>query len=147
MTILVKDGGFMPEDWQAGYVPLAALSNAPGQAGVDLSTPQLGREEWARLCRLLPQIGLVRVKMRHFGDVAALDLAQAIRRTGYRGRLRAHGAVLARIYTMARRAGFDEIELDPEQARLQPAEHWRNVPDWSPARRGGGAPRRDAPIR
>ena len=147
MNILVKDGGFVPDDWQAGYVPLAALSNTPGQAGVDLSSPRLDRDQWARLCRLLPQIGLVRVRMRDFGDVAALDLAQAIRRSGYRGRLRAHGAVLARIYTLARRAGFDEIELDPEQARLQPAEHWRNVPDWSPARRSGGAGMRDARLR
>lgn len=139
MTVLVKDGGFVPEDWGVGYVPLAALSNRPGWVGVDISAPDLGRRQWARLCRLLPELGLVRIRFRHFADVAALDLARAIRAQGYEGRLRGHGAVLAGLYTLARRAGFDEIELDRAQARLQPAEHWRFEPTWSPARRRGGA--------
>lgn len=140
MTVLVRDCGFLPDDWDAGYVPLAALADRPGWAGVDLPTPDLGRREWQRLCRLLPELGLVRIRFRHFADVAALDLARAIRAQGYRARLRAHGAVLAGLYTLARRAGFDEIELDRDQARLQPAEHWRNETGWSPApRRRGGA--------
>ncbi len=140
MTVLVKDWGFVPDDWNAGYVPLAALANRPGLVGVDLNSPELGRRDWARLCQLLPELGLVRIRSRHFADVAALDLARAIRATGYQRRLRAHGAVLAGVYTLARRAGFDEIELDCEQARLQPAEHWRFETAWSPARRRAGAP-------
>ena len=138
MSVLVRDGGFVPEDWTQGYVPLPALCDHPGGAGVDLRTPELGARDWARLCRLLPELGLVRIALRHFADVAALDLARAIRAQGYAGRLRAHGAVLAGLYTLTRRAGFDEIELDPEQARLQPAEHWRFEPGWSPAGRRGG---------
>ncbi|MCB1388575.1 MAG: DUF934 domain-containing protein [Rhodobacteraceae bacterium] len=139
MTVLVKDCGFVPDDWTTGYVPLRALSDAPGSIGVDLSIPELGRGDWARLCALLPELGLVRIRLRHFADVAALDLARAIRAQGFEGRMRAHGAVLARLYTLARRAGYDEIELDREQARLQPAEHWRNETGWSPARHRGGA--------
>ncbi|MFN4098645.1 MAG: DUF934 domain-containing protein [Pararhodobacter sp.] len=135
MTILVRDGGLVPDDWRAGYVPLAALSDQPGGVGVDLYTPDLTRAQWLRLCAVLPELGLVRIRLRHFGDVAALDVARAIRTRGYTGRLRAQGAVLASLYTLLRRAGFDEVELDPEQARLQPAEHWRYDPGWSPARR------------
>ena len=135
MTVLVRDGEFVADDWRAGYVPLAALSDHPGQAGVDLPSAELARADWERLCALLPELGLVRIRLRHFGDVAALDLARAIRMRGWRGRLRAHGAVLASLYTLARRAGFDEVELDADQARLQPAEHWRFEPGWSPVRR------------
>lgn len=134
MVVLVRDGGFGPEDWVKGYVPLAAMSNDPDGIGLDLSTPALSRAQWARMVRLLPEVGLVRIRLRDFGDLYAFDLARAIRQTGYRGGLRAHGAVLARAYTLARRAGFDEIELDARQARLQPAEHWRNEAGWSPLR-------------
>ena len=33
MTVLVTDSGFIPDDWRHGYVPLAALSAQPDQAG------------------------------------------------------------------------------------------------------------------
>lgn len=133
MSVLVTDKGFNGDDWRGGYVPLAALSDQVGGCGLDLDTPQLTRRDWARLCRLLPQLGLIRVRLRDFGDLAALDLARALRAEGYRGRLRAHGAVLAVFLTMLRRSGFDEVELDCEQARLQPAEHWRVEEGWTPA--------------
>lgn len=136
MTMLVSDAGLRMDDWAWGYVPLAALADQPcrqGPAGVDLSSAALSRPDWDRLCRLLPKLSLVRVRLRHFGDTAALDLAREIRARGYDGRLRAHGAVLARLYTLLRRSGFDEVELDRDQARMQPAEHWRFEPGWQPA--------------
>ncbi len=142
MTVLVRDTGFAPDDWRTGYVPLAALADRPdseGPVGADLSSPALSQHDWQRLCALLPHLGLVRIRLRDFGDVAAFDVARAIRAQGYDGRLRAHGAVLARLYTMTRRAGFDEVELDRRQARMQPAEHWRNEPGWHPAPRRRGA--------
>ncbi len=135
MAVLVSDTGFRMDDWAWGYVPLAALADQPCRqepAGVDLSSPALSRHDWDRLCRLLPQLSLVRVRLRHFGDTAALDLAREIRARGYVGRLRAHGAVLARLYTLLRRSGFDEVELDRDQARMQPAEHWRYERGWQP---------------
>ncbi len=142
MTVLVTDAGFVPDTWRDGYVPLSALSDhggLPGRRGVEIGSPELTRSDWARLCRMLPLLDLVRVRLRHFGDTAALDLASAVRAQGYAGRLRAHGAVLAGLYTLARRSGFDEVELVREQARLQPCEHWRNEIGWHPvARRGGG---------
>lgn len=135
MAVLVTDRGFGPDDWKTGLVPLAALSDQPcrlGPAAVDLSSPALSVQDWDRLCRLLPQLSLVRVRLRHFGDTAALDLARALRARGYGGRLRAHGAVLARLYTLLRRAGFDEVELDHDQAMLQQAEHWHFEALWRP---------------
>ena len=119
-------------------MPLAALSAQPDQAGpvaVDLPSPDLDPADWARLCAALPRVAMIRVRLRHFGDVRALDLARAIRAQGYDGRLRAHGAVLAQAYTLTRRAGFDEVALDRDQARRQPPEHWHNNPFWRPRSR------------
>ncbi|MCB1407273.1 MAG: DUF934 domain-containing protein [Rhodobacteraceae bacterium] len=135
MTLLVTDSGFIPDDWADGYVPLAALSDTADptlNVAVDLNSPVLRSREWDRLRAALPRIGLIRIRLRDFGDVEALDLASTLRRHQYGGRLRAHGAMLARCYTLARRAGFDEVELDPAQARRQTCEHWRNEPGWFP---------------
>ncbi|MCL4676840.1 MAG: DUF934 domain-containing protein [Pararhodobacter sp.] len=135
MTVLVTDNGFMPDDWTDGYVPLVAVSDMEDTAyalAVDLNTPVLSPRDWNRLHAALPRVGMIRIRLRDFGDIEALDLATSLRRHHYSGRLRAHGAMLARCYTLTRRAGFDEVELDPLQARMQPSEHWRNEPGWLP---------------
>ncbi len=135
MSVLVTDAGFGPENWKNGLVPLAALSDQPcniGPVAVDLSSPELSGRDWAQLRHHLPRLSMVRVHLRHFGDTASLDLARALRAQGFAGRIRAHGAVLARLYTLLRRAGFDEVELDREQARRQPAEHWQFESLWRP---------------
>jgi uncharacterized protein (DUF934 family) len=136
MRVLVTDDGFAPDDWNDGYVPLAAISDDTVRGfalGVDLKTPELTPHEWERLGTVLSRAGLVRICVRNFGDLDAYALATALRSKGYMGRLRAHGAMLARCYTLARRAGFDEVELALDQARLQPRELWRNVPGWKPS--------------
>jgi uncharacterized protein (DUF934 family) len=139
MAVLVTDLGFVGDDWRDGYVPVAALADSPAGAcevgtalAVDLARPKLDPGEWQRLRRALPQCSLVRVALRTVGDTQAYDLARDLRTAGYRGRLRAHGAVAARFYTLLRRAGFDEVELAPEQARRQPREHWQNERGWEP---------------
>lgn len=138
MVLLVTDTGFHPDDWRHGFVPLAAVSPVvDGFAdclAVDLTSPEVSPADWARLTRLLPRTALVRIRLRHFGDTAAYDLATSLRRAGFRGRIRAHGAVLAGHYTLSRRAGFSEIELMTHQAQRQPSEHWQNNAGWSPVR-------------
>jgi uncharacterized protein (DUF934 family) len=49
---------------------------------------------------------------------------------GYAGRLRAKGHILADQYAMARRSGFDEVEIDIALATRQPEPHWRARADW-----------------
>ncbi|WP_417596991.1 DUF934 domain-containing protein [Pararhodobacter oceanensis] len=135
MAILVTDEGFAPDDWRHGYVPLAALSDAADggwRLGIDLRSAELSPRDWQRLRAALPRCGMIRLRLRHFGDTEALELAERLRAAGYRGRLRAHGAVLARFYTLARRAGFSEVELDRHQAQRQPREHWRFFDTWAP---------------
>jgi len=92
----------------------------------------LSVREWQRLVYLSPHVALIRICLRHFGDTQAITLVRRLRAAGFTGRARAHGAVLARCYTFARWAGFDEVELDRAQALRQPCEHWRNDPSWQP---------------
>ncbi|MEM9756047.1 MAG: DUF934 domain-containing protein, partial [Pseudomonadota bacterium] len=46
------------------------------------------------------------------------------------GRLRAAGHVLADQYAMARRAGFDEVEISAELAQRQREAHYQARADW-----------------
>jgi len=146
MTVLVSDAGLAPEDWKYGYVPLAALAavQVEGQRlAVDIASPDLKPGDWLRLRAALPRIDLIRIRLRHFGDGPGYDLARDLRTAGFRGRLRAHGAVAPRFYTLLRRAGFSEVELSAEQALHQPGEHWRNERGWVPRRFREAAPRAD----
>ncbi|MCC5971884.1 MAG: DUF934 domain-containing protein [Pararhodobacter sp.] len=139
MVILVTDTGFHPDDWTDGFVPLAAVSPQDGESigrlAIDLSDPRCAPADWVRLQHFLPRTALVRIRLRQVGDAEGHDLATSLRRAGFGGRIRAHGAVLAGHYTLARRAGFSEIELQAHQAQRQPCEHWCNDPRWTPARR------------
>jgi uncharacterized protein (DUF934 family) len=49
---------------------------------------------------------------------------------GYRGRLRAHGPLIADQYAMARRSGFDEVEIPDDLAARQPEDQWLFRADW-----------------
>jgi uncharacterized protein (DUF934 family) len=49
---------------------------------------------------------------------------------GYAGRLRAAGHVIADQYTMARRSGFDEVEIPDALAARQPEAQWMFRADW-----------------
>ena len=52
-----------------------------------------------------------------------------LRQAGY-GRLRAHGHVIADQYAMARRVGFDEVEIGDDLAARQPEDQWLFRADW-----------------
>lgn len=136
MGIIVTDKGLRPDDWKNGYIPLAALSDSPGAdigpLAVEIDTRSFCARRWQRLLQVMPRLALVRIRLASFGDAVAFELARRLREAGFMGRIRAHGAVLARQYTLARRVGFSEIELNALQARLQPPEHWQDVALWMP---------------
>ena len=54
----------------------------------------------------------------------------SLRLKGYTGRLRAKGHVLADQYAMARRSGFDEVEIDHNLAARQPEDQWLARSNW-----------------
>ncbi|WP_135504763.1 DUF934 domain-containing protein [Roseovarius aestuariivivens] len=122
-TILVTDQGFGPDDFDA---PIAALNDAHPGCGIDLASSNDPNELAGRLA----DIPLIRVDFPSFADGRGFTIARQLRLMGYQGRLRARGHVIADQYAMARRAGFDEVEIPADLAKRQPEEQWLSRADW-----------------
>jgi uncharacterized protein (DUF934 family) len=82
------------------------------------------------LAPFLADIHLIRVDFPGFSDGRGFTLGRRLRMMGYKGRLRARGHVLADQYAMARRVGFDEVEISAELAARQPVDQWQARADW-----------------
>lgn len=108
--IIVRDDGFHP------------LSNA---AEVTLA-PDTALEGLVDHLHL----ALIAIDFPATGDGRGFSLARRLRSLGYEGRLRATGKLIADQYAMARRVGFDEVEIAPELAERQPQEQWLARADW-----------------
>ncbi|PRX37962.1 protein of unknown function [Meinhardsimonia xiamenensis] len=117
MTVIVTDKGFSPDDWQGGFEAPRALELAPDTNVLELA----GR---------LDGVEMIRVLFPSFADGRGFTIARRLRLMGYRGRLRAAGHVIAEQYAMARRSGFDEVEIDDALARRQPEEQWLSRANW-----------------
>lgn len=123
MSILVTDRGFAPDDWAEEIVPLEV---ARDHRGIDLASSADPNE----LAGRLPRIDLIRVDFPSFADGRGFTIARRLRLMGFTGRLRARGHVIADQYAMARRAGFDEVEIDDELALRQPEDQWQARAGW-----------------
>lgn len=73
---------------------------------------------------------MIRVDFPEFADGRGMTIARQLRLMGYRGRLRAKGHLIADQYAMARRAGFDEVEISDALAARQPQYQWLARADW-----------------
>ncbi|MEO1365353.1 MAG: DUF934 domain-containing protein, partial [Pseudomonadota bacterium] len=73
---------------------------------------------------------IIRVDFPSFADGRGFTIARMLRLRGYRGRLRARGHVISDQYAMARRAGFDEVEISQALAARQPESEWLARADW-----------------
>jgi uncharacterized protein (DUF934 family) len=124
MTVIVTDTGFAAEDWNAPFVTLADLPTHEG--AVDMSNT----DDPEALRPYLADLGLIRIAFPAFNDGRAFTIARRLRMMGYTGRLRAHGHVIADQYAMARRVGFDEVEISDDLATRQPATQWAFRADW-----------------
>jgi len=121
MSVIVNDGGFGSEHWRGGFSPLPE----PG-AGLDLASDAVLDDVFSRL----ETLKMIRVDFPDFADGRGFGIARQLRRAGYRGRLRARGHVIADQYAMARRVGFDEVEISDELAHRQPEAQWLARADW-----------------
>lgn len=119
MSVIVTDAGFAPDDWEAPVTPLEALTEA--DTAVDVPSDA----DAADLAPHLSRLAMIRVAFPKFADGRGFTIARRLRAMGYRGRLRAAGHVLADQYAMARRVGFDEVEIDEALATRQPEAQWR----------------------
>ena len=107
MSVIVRDTGFAPEDF----------------TGVAVEVPPTTAPE--ALAGLIAGAELVKVLFPSFSDGRGFTLARRLRVAGYKGRLRAQGHVIADQFPMARRSGFDEVEIDADLARRQPWDLWQ----------------------
>ncbi|NBR52930.1 MAG: DUF934 domain-containing protein [Rhodobacteraceae bacterium] len=128
MTILVTDSGFATDDWRDAILePEAILAGAGGaNLGVALSSSA----DPALLRGVLDTIDLIRVDFPSFSDGRGFTIARRLRLLGYQGRLRASGPLLADQYAMARRAGFDEVEIPDDMAARQTEDQWLARANW-----------------
>lgn len=112
MTIIVRDDGFSADDYR-GEAPVEITPDTKPDALPDVSGA-----------------ALVVIAFPSFSDGRGFTLARHLRAAGYKGRLRARGHLIADQYAMARRAGFDEVEISEELAQRQPADQWLYRADW-----------------
>ena len=127
-NVIVSDTGFAPDDWQTGFVTREELAEGVAVLRVGLDLPADIQAD--DVLPLFPRAGLIRIRFAAFNDGRGFTLARRLRRLGYGGRLRAHGHVLADQYAMARRSGFDEVEISADLAARQPPDQWRFRADW-----------------
>ena len=123
MSVIVTDAGFAPAE-PLDAVTLAEIASHKG--AVDLANT----DDPMALKGHLADLALIRVDFPAFSDGRGFTIARRLREMGYGGRLRAHGHVIADQYAMARRVGFDEVEIDDDLALRQPAAQWRFRADW-----------------
>ena len=112
MSVIVTDTGFGSDDWRG-----EALELASDTAPETLSEAAKGQD-------------MIVIDFPSVADGRGFTLARLLRVRGYKGRLRARGHVIADQYAMARRAGFDEVEIDDELAARQPEDQWLFRADW-----------------
>ncbi len=125
---LVTDSGFQDDDWTGGFAPydqVAANDCDPARA-IDVPSDADPDDLKDRLVSL----DMVRIDFPSFADGRGFTIARRLRLMGYTGRLRARGHVIADQYAMARRSGFDEVEIDDALADRQPEAQWLARADW-----------------
>ena len=121
MSVIVTDDGFRPDDFTGSYV-------AMGETGAAIDVPS--DADVFTLKGALDGVEMIRIDFPSFSDGRGFSLAGRLRRMGYRGRLRARGHVIADQYAMARRMGFDEVEISDELAARQTEDQWLARADW-----------------
>lgn len=128
MSTIVTDAGFAPDDFAGTVVALAELTAAnaaPGLVDLPSDTAPDALKDPALLAA-----PMIRVDFPSFADGRGFTLARILRMNGFTGRLRARGHVIADQYAMARRSGFDEVEIDAALAARQPEPQWLARADW-----------------
>jgi uncharacterized protein (DUF934 family) len=123
MSVIVNDTGFHPAPVTQS-VTLADI--ATHQSTVDLA--QTDKPE--ALVPYLADLKLIRVAFPAFNDGRAFTVARRLRVLGYKGHLRALGPVIADQYPMARRVGFDDVEIPDDLAARQPEGQWTFRANW-----------------
>jgi uncharacterized protein (DUF934 family) len=111
---------------QMGYalVPFPRLAEALAHGGLYLGIEIPNHCDPARLVPHFERLGLVAVDFPGFADGRGFSIAAKLRETGFRGRLRASGPVIADQFAYLLACGFDEVLVPETVALRQPPEQW-----------------------
>jgi uncharacterized protein (DUF934 family) len=112
MSFLVTDEGITP------------VSASEDTAVLDIQS-DMTADVVEGLAAQLDALELIRIHFPTLADGRGFTLARSLRLLGYQGRLRACGQVIADQYAMARRCGFDEVEISAALAARQPEMQWQ----------------------
>ena len=124
MTVIVTDPGFGSDDWTLGFVSLDEAANDVAALDVPSSADP------ADVIKQITGAEMIRVDFPSFADGRGFTIARQLRLAGYKGRLRAKGHVISDQYAMARRCGFDEVEISDDLAERQPEGEWQFRANW-----------------
>ncbi len=125
MSVIVTDNGFQTDDFNCGFVAREEVAANDCDYGIDLAS-----DTAPEALTGLNNAPMIRIDFPSSADGRGFTLAAMLRKAGYTGRLRAKGHVLADQYAMARRSGFDEVEIDDALAARQPEDQWLFRADW-----------------
>ncbi len=123
MTVIVTDQGFQSDDWADGFP-------SPGEAANDTISLDIPSNADPLTIDLTPSLQMIRVDFPSFADGRGFTIARQLRLRGFTGRLRAKGHILSDQYAMARRSGFDEVEISDDLAARQQEGEWMFRADW-----------------
>lgn len=121
MTQLINDTGFVADDWTQGFCGQGAANDC---VSLDLPSDTDPAEV------ALSGLKMIRIDFPSSADGRGFTIARALRLRGYTGRLRAKGHLISDQYAMARRSGFDEVEVEDAIAARQPSCQWLFRADW-----------------
>ncbi len=124
MSVIVTDSGFSTEDTAPAFAPIRS-ADGPAPA-LDIPSDIA----LADVLDLALKAEILRIDFPSFADGRGFTLAAQLRREGFTGTLRAHGHVIADQYAMARRSGFDQVEISADLAERQPEDQWLRRADW-----------------
>ena len=118
-NVIITDIGFSTDEWTTLIIAgIDAAQNTEVEA-IDVPSDSAPDQIF-----MPPHLLMIRIDFPNFADGRGFTLARLIRLLGFTGRLRAKGHVIADQYAMARRSGFDEVEVTAELAKRQPEEQW-----------------------
>jgi uncharacterized protein (DUF934 family) len=122
MSVIVTDTGFTP----VADTTNPGLADLGGGTALDMAHT----DDPALLEPVIGQLTLIRVTFPAFNDGRAFTIGRRLRMLGYTGELRAYGPVIADQYAMARRVGFDAVEIPDALAERQPEDQWKFRANW-----------------
>lgn len=114
MTVIVTDQGFAADSAAFPEDQVLTLPSDTNPQEVDFSGA-----------------ALVRVEFPSFADGRGFTIGRTLRQRGFTGHLRATGHVIADQYAMARRQGFDDVEISEALAARQPEDQWKFRANWT----------------